>query len=101
MKIKWIRTTVLLALMLIVGKWGEEADRGIAENHTATVAGTPQNNVAVRLVINLEASALQGPDDHVTSQWADGALRWLQGYAQPSDELLLRRLDRDRFAVFE
>ena len=32
-------------------------------NHTATVAGTPQNNVAARLVINLEASALQGPDD--------------------------------------
>jgi hypothetical protein len=32
-------------------------------SHTATVAGTPQNSVAARLVINLEASALQGPDD--------------------------------------
>jgi len=28
-------------------------------NHTATIAGTPQNNVAARLVVNVEASALQ------------------------------------------
>jgi len=28
-------------------------------NHTATVAGTPQNNVAARLVVHLEASAPQ------------------------------------------
>jgi hypothetical protein len=32
-------------------------------NHAATIAGTPQNNVAARLMVYLEASALQSPDD--------------------------------------
>ncbi len=32
-------------------------------NHTAIVAGATQNDVAARLVVNFEASALQGPDD--------------------------------------
>jgi hypothetical protein len=32
-------------------------------NHAAAVTGTPQNNVAARLMVYLEASALQSPDD--------------------------------------
>ena len=33
------------------------------KNHAATVASTPQDNVAARLMVNLETSALQSPDD--------------------------------------